>query len=128
MKKSAAKISSAVYGFAKGPPFNIYKVSFPYTQKHLLTYKHNNLLSGPNWRYLSEEKEFNEPHSTKHSASWSLKEGDQFNKGAIVAGVATALCVSAVLYHKFQKDVKAESGKIFSILGISKIDIFSSSN
>ena len=123
MKRSAVKVSSAIYGLAKGSSLNICKASFPCTQKYLLAYKNSNQICGHNWRYFSREKELNEQHSTKDSPSWSLKEGDKFNKGAIVAGVATALCVSAVLYHKFHKDVKAESGKIFSMSALPLGDL-----
>ena len=108
--KSAVKLSSSIYKYVIRSPSNIHKFSHLCPSKCLLNHI-NRIQICDNLRHISSANEVNEPHSTKNSPSWKLKDDKSFNNGTIVAGVATALCVSAVIYHKFSKDIKAETGK-----------------
>ena len=108
--KSTVKLSSTIFKCTKSSPINICKILYPSTQKHLFDIKYRNQICNLNLRRLSTAENIKEPHSTKNSTSWTLKDDKSFNKGTIVAGVATAVCISAVLYHKFSKGVKAETG------------------
>ena len=107
---SAVKLSSSFYRYVRGSSSNIYKLSNNYTPKCLLNCKYGIQLCD-NWRCVSSATDINEPHSTKNSPSWKLKDDKSFNKGTVIAGIATAVCISAVIYHKFHKGVKAETGK-----------------
>ena len=107
---SAVKLSSSFYKYVRGSSSNIYKLSNNYTPKCLLNCKYG-IQFCDNWRYVSSATDLNEPHSTKNSPSWKLKDDKSFNNGTVIAGIATAVCISAVIYHKFHKSVKAETGK-----------------
>jgi len=117
---SAVKLSSSFYRYVRGSSSNIYKLSNNYTPKCLLNCKYGIQLCD-NWRCVSSATDINEPHSTKNSPSWKLKDDKSFNKGTVIAGIATAVCISAVIYHKFHKGVKAETESISIKQNVSDI-------
>ena len=103
---SAVRISAAICKVGINPSVNLCKISFPYTKKSLLA----NVNNSRNWEYKCYSQA-NGDNENKTSPSWHIKDGGHFNKGLGIAGVATAISVSAILYHKYRKGVKAESGK-----------------
>ena len=124
---SAVKLSSSFYKYVRGSSSNIYKLSNSCTPNCLLNCKFGIQFSD-NSRYVSSATDINEPHSTKNSPSWKLKDDKSFNNGTVIAGIATAVCISAVIYHKFHKGVKAETGKksyeIFTNLLLIPLEYF----
>ena len=106
---SVVRISSTIGKLGINPSANLCKISFPYTKKSFLA----NLNNNRNSEYKSYTQTNLENESEKKtSQSWNInKDGGHFNKGFGIAGIATAISVSAILYYKYQKGVKAESGK-----------------
>ena len=103
---SAVRISSAICQFGINPSVNLCKISVPYTKKTLLA----NVNNSRNCEYKCYSHT-NVDNENKTSPSWYIKDGGHFNKGLGIASVATAISVSAIVYYKYKKGVKAESGK-----------------
>ena len=105
---NSVRLSSSICKYGLNPPANLCKYSFPYSSKPLLA----NLSNSQNrdHKRYSQTSVDNESEN-KNSPFWHVKDGGHFNKGFGIAGFATAISVSAMLYYKYKKGIKAESGK-----------------
>ena len=107
---TSVRISSSICKYGLNPPTNLCKISLPYTKKPFLANLSNN--QNNEYKRYNQTSVDNESEN-KTSPFWHVKDGGHFNKGLGIAGFATAISVSAMLYYKYKKGIKAESGKSY---------------